>query len=459
MRLLSALLALLVASFLLAPRRAGAYVLLSHSLGLDQRDARVFDNLADPEANDNTAPHPSWPGATGAELAVWKALAEWGSRLHGDGAGDPSQPGDVGSGAAAFDISWQGAAPSPGGSGDNVVSALPLCGGGLIAFTEVGAGGWRIRLCDDWLWDDGPGTTLAAGALDIQGVLAHEFGHALGLAHSIVSGSTMYPVASGNGVAARSIEADDVSGLQALYGAAGAGKARIDFVLFSGGTLTVGGEGFAPSGNELWFTYASVNPSGAPVIAAGLVASQGGTRLELASLPALAGPGDLLVRVPGSTGAALSNAFPFDPQACSAPVTYCTAKVNSLGCSPAIGSSGQPGASAGSGFVVAADNVLNNVSGLFFYGTSGAASVPFQGGFLCLLGPVKRTPVQSSGGNPPPSTDCSGRFGLDFNAWIASGSDPSLAAGSEVYGQFWSRDPGSPSGSNLTDALALVVCP
>ena len=104
MRLSAAAVALGFAALLVAPRRVAAFSMLGHALGLDQRDVRVFNNFADPEANDNTTPHATWPGALGAPMAVWKAVAEWGSRLHGDGENDPSQPGDVGSGGASFDV-------------------------------------------------------------------------------------------------------------------------------------------------------------------------------------------------------------------------------------------------------------------------------------------------------------------------------------------------------------------
>lgn len=90
------------------PPAAPAYSLLGGSLGTGQRDVRVFDNFTDATANDNTTPHPSFPGYTGAELAIWKASVEWGSHLHGDGQGDPHQPGGLGSGGANFDTTWQG---------------------------------------------------------------------------------------------------------------------------------------------------------------------------------------------------------------------------------------------------------------------------------------------------------------------------------------------------------------
>ena len=134
---------------------------------------------------------------------------------------------------------------------------------------------------------------------------------------------------------------------------------------------------------------------------------------------------------------------------------YCTAKVNTLGCTPAIGFSGAPSASSPNPFDVSATNVLNNKPGMLFYGYSPAA-IPFQGGHLCVQPPIKRTPPQSSGGNPPPS-DCSGTYAYDMNARIQSGIDPGLTVGTSVYGQYWSRDPSDPHTTNLTDALEFLI--
>jgi hypothetical protein len=137
--------------------------------------------------------------------------------------------------------------------------------------------------------------------------------------------------------------------------------------------------------------------------------------------------------------------------------TYCISKKNTKGCQPTITSSGQPSASQPSGFVVSASQELNNKSGVFFYG-HGAQNTPFQGGALCVQLPIQRTPVTNSGGNPPPN-DCSGVISLDFNAWIQTGQDPSLIAGSSVFGQCWSRDVTSPSGTNLSNAIRFTICP
>ena len=42
---------------------------------------------------------------------------------------------------------------------------------------------------------------------------------------------------------------------------------------------------------------------------------------------------------------------------------------------------------------------------------------------------------------------------------MASGADPSLGAGAEVFAQFWSRDPASPSHTSLSNALRFVINP
>lgn len=141
------------------------------------------------------------------------------------------------------------------------------------------------------------------------------------------------------------------------------------------------------------------------------------------------------------------------------PASYCTAKTNSSGCLPAIGSSGTPDANAGSGFTISLANTLNQKQGLLFYGTSGPNAVAFQGGIFCVQSPTKRTPVQSSGGNPTPPADCSGAFGYDFNVRIASGVDPALVAGAEVWAQYWSRDPADPFTTNLSDGLHFYISP
>ncbi len=151
---------------------------------------------------------------------------------------------------------------------------------------------------------------------------------------------------------------------------------------------------------------------------------------------------------------------------CNLPVKYCTAKLNSLGCLPAIGSSGVSSATAGSGFVITGSNVRNMKPGLLLYTKGGRAAAPFAGGLLCINSPVRRSTPISSNGHALPVNDCSGVYSVDMNAFAveALGGLPApylLLSGTMVDAQFWGRDPGFavPDNSTLSDGLEFVVCP
>jgi hypothetical protein len=138
---------------------------------------------------------------------------------------------------------------------------------------------------------------------------------------------------------------------------------------------------------------------------------------------------------------------------------YCTSKVNSRGCYPQMHFTGAPSTVSASGFTVRANKVLNNKFGLFFYSLAGKQGLAFQGGFLCVKAPTKRTALLHSGGNPPPN-DCSGTYALDFNAYAAGGADPAVQVpGAIVRGQWWQRDPGFPAPNNtgLTEAIEFTM--
>ena len=136
------------------------------------------------------------------------------------------------------------------------------------------------------------------------------------------------------------------------------------------------------------------------------------------------------------------------------PVTYCTAKVNSQGCTPSIYVTGSTSLTHNT-LRVHATNVLNNKNGILFWGY-GSRALPFQGGWLCIQPPIVRTTVQSSGGNPPPN-DCSGSLHFHWNQpYVAS---MGLSLGAWYYTQYWSRDPASPSTTSLTDAARFLLCP
>ncbi|HTF86843.1 MAG TPA: VCBS repeat-containing protein [Planctomycetota bacterium] len=167
----------------------------------------------------------------------------------------------------------------------------------------------------------------------------------------------------------------------------------------------------------------------------------------------------------GNVGVSTIQSFTSTPGGCSS-VVYCTAKVNSLGCTPAIASTGTPSATAGSGFVVKGLNVRNVKPGLLLYTSGGRAATQFQGGLLCLRSPIKRSIPLNSGGSPLPTSDCSGIYSIDMNLFAVGGLGGFPAGYLTVVGtivdtQFWGRDNGFPvpNNSTLSDGLEYLVCP
>ena len=143
-----------------------------------------------------------------------------------------------------------------------------------------------------------------------------------------------------------------------------------------------------------------------------------------------------------------------------APTAYCIAKTNSLGCVPAISSSGGASLSVGDNFTVSAINVLNNKPGVLLWSAS-ALNAPFAGGTLCVA-PASfsiRGPVLDSGGLVPPWNDCSGAYSFHFSHALMNSRG--LTAGTTLYAQFISRDNGfaPPRNIGLTDALRFTVAP
>ncbi|MFM7297543.1 MAG: hypothetical protein ACKO4Q_10020, partial [Planctomycetota bacterium] len=139
------------------------------------------------------------------------------------------------------------------------------------------------------------------------------------------------------------------------------------------------------------------------------------------------------------------------------PSTYCTGKTNSLGCTPQMSWQGNASLSSAAPFLVQATSVLNQKSGLFFYGFRAAAQ-PFAGGYLCVQAPTVRSAASSSGGSTS-GNDCSGVISLDFNPIAQAGAMPGLTLGNEVYGQVWSRDPAGIGTTSLSNGLRFFLNP
>ena len=138
------------------------------------------------------------------------------------------------------------------------------------------------------------------------------------------------------------------------------------------------------------------------------------------------------------------------------PSGYCTAKVNSLGCTPTIGFGGCASISLGSGIAIVGQNLRPNITGIMIWSVNQNAA-PFGGGTLCVGAPVKRTPGQTStviSGYP-----CTGQYYYMFtHAYMAANG---LNPGDDVYAQYWSRDNGFPAPNNigLTNGLKFTIVP
>ncbi|MEL6712504.1 MAG: matrixin family metalloprotease [Planctomycetota bacterium] len=430
---------------LLAPRSAWAFEVFGDTLDLTQRDYRFFGGFTDAAANSNTVPDPDFPGSLGAELAVRKGVAEWGSRPHGSGLTDPRQD-VIGSGGANFDAVFAGRATEGGGPNRNIVSVVP--GGAVFAQTELPiADGWRIRFFDNAaVWSDAPGGPGAAGAqgMDIQGVMAHEYGHALGLDHTAVVGATMSMDTADRGVDLRSIEADDIDGVQFLYGVASALKPVVDTYTFTpSGALRLEGAHFHPTDNEVWFTRAAASgPADEPLVRATSVASSaGGTVLELA-IPAEAGAGDVAVRVPGSGGDSLSNAHPFDPVRLpwTPPIDYGTPGTSSSGSPVTLRWDSLPSLTAGTvRLLVEGGSGSGPEVGILAVGTArGALPTPF--GTLPIGGSLRRVGMIAMFNG----------VGLAF----LDLTDVAPAPGAVTFVTAWVPD-GNPSGAVFTNGLEI----
>ena len=444
---------------LLLPASTNAFSTNGGALGTSVRDFRVFDNFTDPTANDNVTAHVNFPGYTGAEMAIWKACIEWSSRLHADGNGDPHQNGGLGSGGANFDAVWAGKANGVGDTNDNIHSELAGSQGGTLAFTELPiSDGWRIRYLSTWTWNDGPNTNLG-GAMDLQGVACHEYGHALGLGHSDSDNTaTMFPSVSGSGVAQRSINADDIAGVKFIYGTASATKPVITGVTVGVGTVTITGTFFGSTGNQVWFTPLNLttptidNVHNDPVVKVLNVPSVGGQ--ITVNVPATAGAGDVFVKLSSAGHASLSNGWPYNPQAaptCPSESSFCLAGANSVSAFGAQASISGSQSIADNNLQLIVTSMPPNKLGLFFYGQDVTAFVPFGNGFRCVAGPFFRLPASTS--------NIFGDYVLEPDlANMPAGGQ--VSAGQSWGFQLWYRDPDAGGAFfNASDGILVPFCP
>ena len=85
-----------------------------------------------------------------------------------------------------------------------------VCNGNLVyRFTEV-----DVRFNNAFNWQTSSSCT---NGFDLAGVSTHEFGHAVGLGHSNVTGATMYPSVAACDFSLSSLANDDKAGYSAIY--------------------------------------------------------------------------------------------------------------------------------------------------------------------------------------------------------------------------------------------------
>jgi hypothetical protein len=150
------------------------------------------------------------------------------------------------------------------------------------------------------------------------------------------------------------------------------------------------------------------------------------------------------------------------PDCGDAPAPYCTAGLSTHGCTASIGATGVASASAASGFDVTVSNVEGQRSGMVFYGVSGPSTIawnPSSSSLVCVAPARQRTGIQVSGG-----TDgaCDGTLTLYWNAFRAShpaAVGQPFTGGETIFLQAWYRDGAAPGKANLSNALAVPVCP
>jgi len=166
---------------------------------------------------------------------------------------------------------------------------------------------------------------------------------------------------------------------------------------------------------------------------------------------------DGAIDIVGRSGSELGLSVLFQQSGLVAPMTYCTPKTSSAGCVTAIAASSASAPTSGAGdFTLDAVDVQEGMNGLLFTSVSGAAALPFNGGTLCMNPPLKRGPIQNSGGSMPGG--CAGSFSTVVNDGLVIPLGLDAGPGNQAHYQYFYRDPGNGPGalgSALSDAIAV----
>ena len=186
------------------------------------------------------------------------------------------------------------------------------------------------------------------------------------------------------------------------------------------------------------------------------------TRALGSELPNFAGFGHALA-LSGTTllggGQRITNdtAFVFELGAGPDIASYCTAGTTLSGCQASMSACGSASASNFGEFFVTASDVEGDRPGILFFG-SAPNNAPWgsSSSTLCVDPPVVRTGTQQAGGAP---LTCQGILALDFSAWMEAHPTKAPPVGTTTYMQAWFRDPASPKGTSLSDAISFPIAP
>ena len=193
-------------------------------IGLGVSSALELDQFGNPAHGSGSAatttslaalnPSLNIPGIINDALNLWASVSGF------------TNLGQVADSGLGLEASEAGA----GSFGDIRIGAIAFDGaGGVLAHgyqpgTEAifsnGSIGGDVHIDNSETWV-GEGEGNGINSFDLAYVLLHEIGHALGLGHSDVAGSVLFPsYPLGSGVATFALTADDIAGIQSIYGPA-----------------------------------------------------------------------------------------------------------------------------------------------------------------------------------------------------------------------------------------------
>ncbi len=134
---------------------------------------------------------------------------------------------------------------------------------------------------------------------------------------------------------------------------------------------------------------------------------------------------------------------------------YCTGKLSSSGCHPAITATGYASLGLPGELSVTANQLETDQNALAYFGTTGPASLPFQDGTLCVNAPLYRLAIKNTLGQ----SACTGAITYGFNEFLLVAGGPLFMGGQSIHVQAWFRDPAASSTTGLTGGVTFVVCP